>query len=59
MKEYKANPTAYEGHYGDVASMLRVAITGKANTPDLFQICSLLGYDEVIARLKKASELLK
>ena len=59
MKAYKANPEQYVGHYGDVASILRVAITGKANTPDLFQICSLLGYDEVIARLKTASEILK
>ena len=59
MKEYKANPQNYIGHYGDVASILRVAITTKSNTPDLFQICNLLGYDEVIARLKRASELLK
>lgn len=59
MKSYKANPTAYVGHYGDVASILRVAITTKANTPDLFQICTLLGKDEVISRLKLASEFLK
>ncbi|MBR4124367.1 MAG: glutamate--tRNA ligase [Clostridia bacterium] len=59
MKAYKANPEAYKGHYGDVASMLRVAITGKANTPDLYQICTLLGKDEVVSRLKLASELLK
>ena len=59
MKAYKANPTAYVGHYGDVASILRVAITTKANTPDLFQICTLLGKDEVISRLKLASEFLK
>ena len=59
MKLYKANPTDYVGHYGDVASILRVAITGKSNTPDLFQICSLLGEDEVKLRLKTASEILK
>ena len=58
MKVYKANPEQFVGHYGDVASILRVAITGKANTPDLFQICTLLGYDEVIKRLKMASEIL-
>ena len=57
MKEFKANPQNYVGHYGDVASMLRVAITGKANTPDLFQICNLLGKEEVISRLKLASEI--
>ncbi len=58
MKVYKANPEQFVGHYGDVASIIRVAITGKANTPDLFQICTLLGYEEVIKRLKLASEIL-
>ncbi|HAJ78034.1 MAG TPA: hypothetical protein DCO89_03105, partial [Clostridiales bacterium] len=58
MKEYKANPDKYVGHYGEVASILRVAITTRANTPDLYQICTLLGYDEVIRRLKTASEIL-
>ena len=59
MKEFKANPQNYVGHYGDVASMLRVAITTKANTPDLFQICTLLGEDEVKARLQKATDVLR
>ena len=59
MKVYKANPEAYKGHYGDVASMLRVAITGKANTPDLYQICTLLGKEEVVSRLKLASKILE
>ena len=58
MKAYKAEPEKYVGHYGDVASILRVAITGKANTPDLYQICLLLGKDEVLSRLKRASEIL-
>ena len=56
MKEYKANPQSYKGHYGDVSTILRVALTAKTNTPDLFEVMNLLGKDEVIARLKKVCE---
>ena len=59
MKMYKANPAEYKGHYGDVSSIIRIALTTKTNTPDLFEIVSLLGKDEVIKRLNKVCELLK
>ena len=58
MKLYKANPADYKGHYGDVSTILRVALTTKTNTPELFEIMSLLGKDEVIKRLNKVCELL-
>ena len=58
MKAFKANPTAYKGNYGDVAGIIRVALTTKSNTPDLFEICNLLGKDEVLKRLEKVSSLL-
>lgn len=59
MKVYKANPAEYKGHYGDVSSIIRVALTTKTNTPDLFEIVSLLGKDEVVKRLNKVCDLLK
>ena len=52
VKEYKANPDAYPGHVGDVSTVLRIAITGRTNTPDMYEIMQVLGKDEVIIRLR-------
>ena len=57
-KEYKKNPDAYKGHVGDVAGVIRVAVTGRTNTPDLYEIMQVLGYDEVMRRLDEAIETL-
>ncbi len=54
VKEYKKNPDAFKGHVGDVSSVIRIAVTGRANTPDLCAIMKLLGRQEVIDRLQKA-----
>ncbi len=51
-KEYKANPDAFKGHAGDLSSVLRIAITGKRNTPDLCSIMSVLGKDTAISRIE-------
>jgi glutamyl-tRNA synthetase len=51
VKLYKKNPENYKGHIGDVAMTLRVALTKKTNTPDLFEIMKLLGVDTVKERL--------
>ena len=59
MKEYKANPTNYKGHYGDVSTILRVALTTKTNTPDLLEIMNLLGRGEVVRRLTLVENLIK
>ena len=56
VKEYKKNPDAYKGHVGDVSTVIRLAVTGRRNTPDLHSIMSLLGKDRVIARLNSAAE---
>ncbi len=50
-KEYKANPDAYKGHAGDLSTVLRIAITGRTNTPDLCSIMQVLGKDECIKRI--------
>lgn len=54
VKEYKKQPDAYKGHAGDVSTVIRVAVTGRRNTPDLCGIMSLLGKDAVCKRLKAA-----
>jgi glutamyl-tRNA synthetase len=55
-KEYKANPDAFKGHAGDLSTVLRIAITGRRNTPDLCSIMQVLGYDECIKRIDNAKE---
>lgn len=54
VKEYKKNPEMYKGHVGDVSTVIRVAVTGRRNTPDLYSIMSLLGKDRVMDRLNVA-----
>ena len=41
VKEYKQNPENFKGHVGDVSTIIRVALTGRTNTPDLFSITAL------------------
>ena len=54
VKEFKANPENYPGHVGDVSTVLRVALTGRQNTPDMYEIMKVLGKDSVINRLNQA-----
>lgn len=54
VKEFKQNPNAFKGHVGDVSTIIRVALTGRTNTPDLHSITALLGGDRVIDRIEKA-----
>lgn len=58
VKEYKQSPEAFKGHVGDVSTVIRVAVTGRRNTPDLYEIMKLLGREEVVSRLKAAAEKL-
>ena len=53
-KEYKLSPEKYKGHVGDVSMVLRVAVTGRQNSPDMYEVMRHLGKDKVIARLKNA-----
>ena len=59
VKEYKQNPDSYKGHVGDVSTVIRIALTGRTNTPDLHSIIAVLGADEVAARLEKAEKKFK
>ena len=53
-KQYKAEPEAYKGHAGDLSTVLRIAITGRRNTPDLCSIMQVLGKEECTRRINKA-----
>ena len=52
VKEYKANPEQYKAHVGDVSTVLRVALTKRTNTPDMFEIMQVLGKKEIERRFK-------
>ncbi len=52
VKAYKQEPEKYKGHVGDISTVIRVALTTKHNTPDLYEIMQVLGKDAVINRLK-------
>ena len=54
VKEYKQNPDAFKGHVGDVSTVIRIAITSRTNTPDLYYILQILGVDEVMRRIDDA-----
>ena len=53
VKEYKQNPESYKGHVGDISTVLRVALTGRCNTPDLYEIMQILGKDAITRRINK------
>ena len=57
VKEFKENPGKWTAHVGDVSTVIRVALTGRTNTPDMYEIMQVLGKESVIERLKKAIEL--
>ncbi|MBR6408149.1 MAG: glutamate--tRNA ligase [Clostridia bacterium] len=57
-KAYKQSPESYKGHIGDVSTIIRAAVTGRTNTPDLYYIEQLLGYERVVGRIKEFAESL-
>lgn len=58
VKEYKQNPELYPGHVGDVSTVIRVALTGRTNTPDMYEIMQVMGKEMVEKRFRKAIETL-
>lgn len=58
MKAYRKNPENFVGSVADVSGIIRVALTGRRNTPDLYYICKLIGQDSVLNRIKKVVDLL-
>ena len=56
MKAYKADPTAFPGTVADISTFIRQAVTGKTNSPDLYTVMQILGYDRTVARIRKVME---
>ena len=50
MKEYKEDPSKFKGNIADVSTVLRVALTTKSMTPDLYEIMRLMGRDRIEVR---------
>ena len=52
VKEFKANPGMYAAHVGDVSTVLRVALTKRTNTPDMYEIMQILGKEKIEKRFR-------
>ena len=59
MKAYKLNPEAYPGTVADVSGFLRIAVTGRTNSPDLYTVMGILGKDRTLDRIRRAMEALR
>lgn len=57
MKEYKENPDKYKGSVADISTVIRVALTSRSMTPDLYEIMKLLGKDRIKERITKIEQL--
>ena len=53
MRAYKENPDAFRGNVSDISMFIRIAVTGKENSPDMYSVMQILGYDRIIARIEK------
>ena len=53
MKAYKVEPEKFKGNVSDVAEVVRIAVTGHANTPDLWSIVHIMGEDQMRQRIEK------
>ena len=58
MKAYKADPTAFRGSVADISMFLRVAVTGRLNSPDMYSVMQLLGRERVFSRIDAICETL-
>ncbi len=59
MKAYKADPAAFPGTVADISTFIRQAVTGKTNSPDLYTVMQILGYDRTCGRIRSVIEKLK
>ena len=58
MKAYKASPESFKGSVADISMFIRVSVTGKVNSPDLYTVMQIIGYDKSTARIKSMIEAL-
>lgn len=53
-KLYRKNPENYKGHVGDISMFIRIALTGRTNSPDMYEVMNILGSERSIERIKSA-----
>lgn len=52
-KDYKKHPEEYKGHVGHVSTVIRIALMGKSQSPDIWEIQQILGEERTKDRLNK------
>ncbi len=58
VKEYRQDPSSWKGHVGDYTTFIRLAVTGKQNSPDLYTVMQILGEEKSKARITAYAESL-
>lgn len=58
VKAYKENPEGYKGHVGDVSGILRMAVCGRSNSPDMYSVFKILGKERLTERIDGALQKL-
>ena len=58
MKAYKADPDAFPGTVADISTFVRQAVTGKTNSPDLYTVMQILGYERTVQRIRAVIDTL-
>ena len=53
MKDYKENPDNYKGSVADVSTVIRVSLTTRSQTPDLYELLRLMGKDRIKERFSR------
>ena len=59
VKEFKKEPEKWPGHVGDISTVIRVSLTGRQNTPDMYEIMQVLGKESIVNRLEKTINTLQ
>ncbi len=52
-KDFKKNPDDYKGHVGHVSSVIRIALVGRAQSPDVWTIQQIMGEAKVRERIMR------
>ena len=55
-KDFKKNPDQFKGHVGHVSTVIRIALTGRSNSPDIWEIQQILGEDATKKRMQAFAE---
>lgn len=51
-KDYKKHPEDYKGHVGHVSTVIRIALTGRASSPDIWEIQQIMGEEKALGRIR-------